>query len=52
MRKLSSSELEVVSGGELTTAETTMMTLSLMALCPTPLVLAVGTAALVYYAWC
>ncbi|HEX7080583.1 MAG TPA: hypothetical protein VF329_06180 [Gammaproteobacteria bacterium] len=54
MRELTCSELQFVSGGELTEAEADvgLMTLSLMALCPTPLVLAVGSAALIYYAWC
>lgn len=52
MRELSNSELEAVSGGESIISGPPMMTLSLIALSPTPLVIAVGTAALLYYAFC
>lgn len=52
MRELEHRELAAVSGGETYGVLSPLVTLSLMALTPTPLVLAVGTAALLYYAWC
>lgn len=52
MRELSHLELEAVSGSEVLESGPPVMTLSLMVLCPTPLVLGVGAAALLYYAWC
>jgi hypothetical protein len=52
MRELTKPELEAVSGGELTEAQAAMLTVGLMALGGTPLVIGVGTLALLYYAWC
>lgn len=51
MRELTQAERESVSGGEVYSAPA-IMTVSLMVLSPTPLVVAVGVAALMYYAWC
>ncbi len=52
MRELSTLEINTVSGGQLIGTVSPMATLSLMVLSPTPLVVAVGTAALLYYAFC
>ena len=52
MRELNNSELKAVSGGEVIVSGPPLMTLSLIALSPTPLVIAVGAAALLYYAFC
>jgi len=53
MRELTSPELEAVSGGGLSNYEAAVITLGLMALgASSPVVIAVGAAALIYYAWC
>ncbi|HEU4619126.1 MAG TPA: hypothetical protein VFV10_13890 [Gammaproteobacteria bacterium] len=52
MRDLTKRELLAVSGGELTEAQAAALTVGLMAMCTTPLVVAVGGIALLYYAWC
>jgi hypothetical protein len=52
MRELTREELAAVSGGELTEGQAAAITVSLMAMSATPLVIAVGTVALLYYAWC
>jgi lactobin A/cerein 7B family class IIb bacteriocin len=52
MRELTSSELEAVSGG-LSNYEAAVLTIGLMALgASSPIVIGVGVAALIYYAWC
>ena len=53
MRELTSSELDAVSGGGLSNYEAAVLTIGLMALGATsPIVIGVGVAALIYYAWC
>lgn len=53
MRELTFNELESVSGGELTQYQAAMLTIGLMALgAASPIVIGVGVAALIYYAWC
>lgn len=53
MRELTSPELEAVSGGGFSNYEAAMLTLGLMALgISSPIVIGVGAAALLYYAWC
>jgi hypothetical protein len=52
MRELTRRELTAVSGGTLTDGQAAAITVGLMAMSATPLVIAVGTFALLYYAWC
>jgi len=53
MRDLTISELQAVSGGELSQFEAAAITIGLMALAASsPVVIAAGTLALLYYAWC
>ena len=52
MRDLTTPEMGAVSGGQLTEAEAAAATIALMAVSTTPLVVVVGTLALLYYAWC
>lgn len=52
MRELTNRELQAVSGGEFTEPQAAALTVALMAMSATPLVIGVGVAALLYYAWC
>ncbi|HEU4618329.1 MAG TPA: hypothetical protein VFV10_09825 [Gammaproteobacteria bacterium] len=53
MRTLTGCELETVAGGDSSEVDQAMWaTFMMMAICPTPLVVAVGGAALLYYVWC
>lgn len=53
MRELTSMELQAVSGGELSHFEAAVITVGLMALAmSSPAVIAAGSIALLYYAWC
>lgn len=53
MRELTITELGAVSGGGLSNFEAAMLTIGLMALgAASPVVIGVGVAALIYYAWC
>lgn len=51
MRTLTHSELQAVGGG-LDGGDGLGLTIGLIALSPTPLVIGVGVAALLIYAWC
>jgi hypothetical protein len=52
MRNLTVSEMQAVSGGSIGEAGAAAATLALMGMCTTPLVIAVGGLALMYYVWC
>jgi len=53
MRELTMNELDAVSGGEFSNYEAAVLTLGLMALgISSPVVIGVGVAALIYYAFC
>jgi hypothetical protein len=53
MRNLTRAECQTVAGGDLNDlGYAGVMTLTLMAISPTPLVFGVGAVALLVYAWC